>query len=73
MLFILADDDAEITVSVLLDGEETNMDFLDIPFEEVSCTKLIFSCSNIINHKYALKWFDAFYATACILQYKFWG
>ena len=39
-LFIFTDD-AEITVSVLLDGEETNMDFLDIPFEEVSALKTI--------------------------------
>ena len=40
-VFIFTDDDAEITVSVLLDGEETNMDFLDIPFEEVSGLKTI--------------------------------
>ena len=33
-LFI-TDDDSETTVSVLLDGEETTMDFIDVAYEEV--------------------------------------
>ena len=35
-LFFLADNESEMTVSVLLDGEETTMDFIDVAFEEVS-------------------------------------
>ena len=41
MLFIIytcfsADDDCEKLVSVLLDGEETMIDFVDVAFEDVS-------------------------------------
>ena len=39
-MFILSDEDGEKSVSVLLDGEEATMHFIDVSDEEVSifCT-----------------------------------
>ncbi len=32
---LIADDDGEITVSVMLDGEETTLNFIDMPNQQI--------------------------------------